>query len=49
MIDLLEIFSIVIMSLLEANKVKKIVVFADLHKQPIRMLAFSFVPLLEMS
>ena len=44
MIDLLEIFSIVIMSLLEANRVKKIVAFADLHKQPIRIWHLALSP-----
>ena len=33
---------------LERNKVTKIVTFADLQKQPIRMLAFSLISLLEM-
>lgn len=34
--------------ILEKNKVGKIVTIADLHKQPIRMLAFSLISLLEM-
>ncbi|MCQ6276385.1 hypothetical protein JMM81_15830 [Bacillus sp. V3B] len=34
--------------ILEKNKVSKIVTVADLHKQPIRMLAFSLISLLEM-
>ncbi|MGM0904506.1 MAG: hypothetical protein ACQEXB_25840 [Bacillota bacterium] len=34
--------------ILEKNRVTKIVTFADLQKQPIRMLAFSLISLLEM-
>ncbi|MGJ7913044.1 hypothetical protein [Neobacillus sp. LXY-1] len=34
--------------ILEKNKVSKIVTIADLHKQPIRMLVFSLISLLEM-
>ncbi|WP_078544765.1 hypothetical protein [Litchfieldia alkalitelluris] len=34
--------------ILEKNKVSKIITIADLHKQPIRMLAFSLISLLEM-
>lgn len=36
------------MFVLENNTIEKIVTIADLHKQPIRMLIFSFISLLEM-
>ncbi|GAB3807031.1 hypothetical protein [Virgibacillus kimchii] len=36
------------MFILETNEVSKIVTIADLHKHPIRMLAFSLISLLEM-
>lgn len=49
LIDLLEIFhQRDYIFVLEKNRVSKIVTLADLHKQPIRMLVFSFVSLLEM-
>lgn len=36
------------MFVLENNSVEKIVTIADLHKQPMRMLIFSFISILEM-
>ncbi|MBU8919361.1 hypothetical protein BGM25_25315 [Bacillus sp. FJAT-29953] len=49
LIDLLDIFQEREFTfILEKNKVTRIVTVADLQKQPIRMLAFSFVSLLEM-
>lgn len=49
LIELLEIFrNKSYLFILERNKVSKIVTFADLQKQPIRMLAFSLISLLEM-
>ncbi len=49
LVELLDIFqNREYIFILETNKVSKIVTIADLHKQPIRMLAFSLISLLEM-
>jgi hypothetical protein len=49
LIELLDLFQHKdYMFILETNQVNKIVTIADLHKHPIRMLAFSLISLLEM-
>jgi len=49
LIELLDLFQYRdYMFILEKNQVNKIVTIADLHKHPIRMLAFSLISLLEM-
>src|SRR5690625_1862697 len=50
LIELIEIFTNKsFVFVLERNQVTKIVTMADMHKQPIRLLAFSLISLLEMS